>query len=258
MFDQGSGPPIVVIPGVQGRWEWMKPTLRALARRCRTISYSLCGDGGSGAPASACGFDAMVHQLDGVLDRARVDRAALCGVSYGGLIALHYAATRPSRVSALVLVSAPDPAWHPNPQQSGYVARPWRSVPAFCWTALQRLVPELEASLPTWRARTRFAVSYIASAVMAPMDPRMMARRVRVQQAADFTTDAARVSAPTLVMSGDETLDRVVPVSSTRRYADLIGGARYVVMTKTGHLGLLTQPDHFAAIVSEFVHANRQ
>ena len=31
----------MVIPGVQGRWEWMLPALRALAKRCRTISYSL-------------------------------------------------------------------------------------------------------------------------------------------------------------------------------------------------------------------------
>ena len=25
IYDQGSGPPVIVVPGVQGRWEWMRP-----------------------------------------------------------------------------------------------------------------------------------------------------------------------------------------------------------------------------------------
>ena len=28
MFDQGSGPPVVVVQGVHGRWEWTAPALR--------------------------------------------------------------------------------------------------------------------------------------------------------------------------------------------------------------------------------------
>ena len=48
IYDQGSGPPLIVVPGVQGRWEWFTPALAALADRCRTISYSLAGDLGSG------------------------------------------------------------------------------------------------------------------------------------------------------------------------------------------------------------------
>ena len=47
-FDRGSGPPVVVVPGLQGRWEWVRPALDDSRRRCRAISYSLCGDIGSG------------------------------------------------------------------------------------------------------------------------------------------------------------------------------------------------------------------
>ena len=70
MFDQGKGPAVVVVPGVQGRWEWMKPALVELAGRCHTISYSLRGDIGSGEKADpALGFDNYLGQLDAVLDR---------------------------------------------------------------------------------------------------------------------------------------------------------------------------------------------
>ena len=48
IFDQGSGPTIAVVPGVQGRWEWMEPGLEALAAFGRVVSVSLCGEPGSG------------------------------------------------------------------------------------------------------------------------------------------------------------------------------------------------------------------
>jgi hypothetical protein len=38
MFDEGTGPPLIVIPGVQGRWECIRPALDHLRTRCRTIS----------------------------------------------------------------------------------------------------------------------------------------------------------------------------------------------------------------------------
>jgi len=47
MIDTGNGPPLVLIPGLQGRWEWMRPTVNALARTFRVISFTLAGDWGS-------------------------------------------------------------------------------------------------------------------------------------------------------------------------------------------------------------------
>jgi hypothetical protein len=41
IVDRGGGTPIVVIPGVQGRWEWMRPAIDALAHRSRVITFSL-------------------------------------------------------------------------------------------------------------------------------------------------------------------------------------------------------------------------
>ena len=74
------------------------------------------------------------------------------------------------------------------------------------------------------------------------MIPSLMAARVTLQQSLDFAPDCARVTAPTLVVTGEDGLDRVVPADVTRRYATLIPGARYVKIERTGHIGLLTRP----------------
>ena len=40
MIDVGSGTPVVLIPGLQGRWEWMAPTVDALQD---FIGRAVCG-----------------------------------------------------------------------------------------------------------------------------------------------------------------------------------------------------------------------
>ena len=54
-------------------------------------------------------FDVFVRHLDDVLDASGVANAIICGVSFGGLIALRYAAMRSHRVRGLILVSTPGP-----------------------------------------------------------------------------------------------------------------------------------------------------
>ena len=247
MFDHGEGTPVVVIPGLQGRWEWMGPALRALAWRHRTISYSL---------AKPRRFDDLVDQLDAVLDKADLESAVICGVSFGGLVALRYAALRPQRTQALIVVSTPPPSWRPTAQQARYLARPWLSTPAFVATAPARLWPEIEAAIDSPLARAGFAVSHVARIVSAPAVPAAMAARIGLMSEVDWCADCGRVHAPTLIVTGEEPLDRVVPASGTREYARLISGARSATLSRTGHIGLVTQPDRFARIVSDFVNGN--
>jgi poly(3-hydroxyoctanoate) depolymerase len=257
VFDQGEGPPIVVIPGLQGRWEWQKPALRRLACRCRAISYSLCGDIGSRQRLDPkLGFENYVRQLDAVLEKADVDRAAICGVSFGGFVALHYAAERPQRVSALVLASAPGPGFRPNAQQERWLSRPWVSAPAFVLSSPKRVWPEIRMAIPDWRGRARFLATQTMRCAAAPMIPSLMASRMYGVKGVDFEADCRRVKAPTLVVSGDADLDRVVPVESTRTYEALIPHAEYRLIHGTGHMAVLTRPAEFARIVTEFVYAH--
>lgn len=247
MFDKGTGPPLVVIPGVQGRWEWMAPALEALAARCRTISFSL--------PAVPR-FEDLLVAVDGVLDARRLRGAAIAGVSFGGRVAAAYAATRAARTSALVMVSAPGPSWTPSAAQAGYLERPWLSTPGFLVTSPMRMWPEIAAAIPPRGRRLRFAVAHAMRLAAAPIVPAAMAARMSLEVPFDLADACRRIAAPALVVTGEPDLDRVVPVASTREFVSLIPGAKYEMMEGTGHIGLVTQPDRFARVVGTFVHAS--
>ena len=100
-IDRGSGPPLVLIPGIQGKWEYLRPAVEALSQSFRVLTFPLCGEPGSGVIFEpARGLDNYVAQTLAVLDQIGVARAIVCGISFGGLIALRFAATHAERTSA--------------------------------------------------------------------------------------------------------------------------------------------------------------
>jgi len=246
LIDRGSGTPVVVIPGIQGRWEWMKPAVDALAKRCRVITFSL-GGGRS--------VDAYIRQIDGALDRAGLERAALCGVSMGGVVALRYAAMRPERTSALVLVSTPGPRWKPNRRQA-FFAKHWLiSSPLFVVNAVRGLLPEVASARKGWWPAVTFMSRHGARTLRFPASAWRMKQRFDAWLGDPREPLYERIAAPTLIVTGDAALDRVVPVEDTLEYAREIQGARVRVLEETGHIGLVTRPERFAEIVASFVNS---
>jgi pimeloyl-ACP methyl ester carboxylesterase len=254
MIDTGSGTPIVLIPGLQGRWEWMRPAVSALARHHRVITFSLCDERSSPFPCDpAKAFDNYVEQVEIALDRAGIEKAVVAGVSYGGLIATEFAAKHPARVSGLVLASALHTSWEPDARQQRYLAAPVLMSPMFVATAPQRMRPELHAAMPTIGARLRFSLAQTARVMMAPARPSKMARRIEWAKAHRFA-DPHTVTSPVLVVTGEPGLDRIVPVDVTRRYLDEFETAEHVVLKRTGHIGLVTRPDAFAGVLDRFMN----
>jgi pimeloyl-ACP methyl ester carboxylesterase len=242
---------LVLIPGIQGRWDWMQPAIDALAGEGLVVPWSLPGEPGSGA-ASNGSFDAFVDHLDGVLDAARIERAVICGVSFGGLIALRYAARRPGRTEALILVSTPGPRWRIARRLLRCMRWPTLSSPLFFAGAIGRFWPELRVTYPRVGERLQFCAAAVSRVLTAPAIPSRMSLRAQLAARENFEVDCASVRAPTLVITGERDLDRVVACDETMQYVSLIEGARFQRLEHTGHLGIVSAPDRFAAIVSRF------
>jgi pimeloyl-ACP methyl ester carboxylesterase len=259
MIDRGGGTPIVVIPGIQGRWEWMKPTIDTLAQRCRVITFSLADEPTAHAAFEASrGFANYVDQIRDALDKAGLQKAAICGVSYGGLIAAAFTAAHPERVSSLVLVSAIPPSWTPDGRVRFYLRAPWALSPLFCVASL-RMYPEIAAATPGFAAGLRATTAHAFRAASHMFSPGRMARRVRMLEGLNLQHELAQRRLPTLVVTGDPALDRVVPVRLTHEYIRLWPHAHVASIANTGHLGLITRAEEFARLVVPFAeHAARE
>jgi pimeloyl-ACP methyl ester carboxylesterase len=243
IVDTGSGPAIVLIPGVQGRWEWMRPAVDALSRHCRVITFSL--------DERADTFLALVEQAREAMDVRGLDRAVICGVSYGGLIAAALASEYPSRVAGLALVSALPPTWEPDARVRFYLRAPRLLAPLFCVASL-RMYREIAAAAGGTLAGLPVAARHGWNVVTHMFSPAAMARRASLLPGKPLADRLATMSLPALVITGEESLDRVVPVRLTREYLRLLPQAASVTLPRTGHLSLITRPDLFAAALAPF------
>lgn len=108
-LEEGSGPPLVWLPGGNDHAGLMLHAHRRLAARYRLICVDPRGQGGSDAPAGAHDYDppAYVADLLGVLDTLGLEWPLLGGHSRGGRTVMEFALLHPGRTAAAVAASAP-------------------------------------------------------------------------------------------------------------------------------------------------------
>ena len=104
-----NGPPVVLLHHGLGSFKAWREQVSSLAEAgYKVIAYDRWGYGESDARQGLDipSFRTDLKDLDSLLDRLNIQRAALLGHSDGGTIALYFAAQQPERVSCLVTVAA--------------------------------------------------------------------------------------------------------------------------------------------------------
>ncbi len=100
--EDGAGPPLLLLNSVgcdQTLWD----AAMAYFKGFRVLRMDMRGHGESDSPPGDYTLGQIAADALAVLDAAGVDRAAVCGLSLGGMAAMTLALNAPSRVSALIL-----------------------------------------------------------------------------------------------------------------------------------------------------------
>jgi len=247
-FELGDGPPLVLVPGIPGPWQYVQRTVEALAASFRVLTFSL---------GRECTIETDVERIGRAMDECQIDQAIVCGISYGGLVALRFAASHPGRTRALVLASTPGPGTTLKPRHRTYAQWPYLFGPLFIAETPFRFRREFRRALPWPADRWSFAWAELKAFFTAGISLGQVARRACLMEQVDIAGDCQRVGAPTLVVTGEPALDWVVPVDNSLGYLRSIGGARHVVLEGTGHLGAITRPAAFTAAVRRFADTLR-
>src|SRR4051812_2110926 len=122
---EGNGPPLVLVPGINGGGQLFYRQVPRLSAGYRVATYSLRDD--------AEAMDTLVADLRGVVDRITPaeGRAIIVGESFGGALALTFAFAHPERVEALVILNS-FPHFAPKLQlmlaRAGLNVLPWSAM----------------------------------------------------------------------------------------------------------------------------------
>jgi len=252
---------LVLVPGWVSHLEyaWEEPSfshfLRRLASFSRLILLDRRGTGLSDRVHELPTLEQRMDDVRAVMDAAGSERAALFGISEGGPMSLMFAATYPSRTSALVLY--------------GTFARMLRSsdypigLPA---AALGKFLEHVEES---WGTGSVSADHFAPSLAHDEAFRRSWARfeRLAVSPAGIkallsmlHETDARHVlpviRVPTLIVHRQG--DRVSRVEGARYLAERIQGAKYVELPGPDHFLWVGNTDAILDEVEEFLTGTRR
>lgn len=247
----GVGTPMLALHGFggSGLWQWDRQ-LQRFAKQHRVLVPDLLWFGGSSSTAEPR-LAAQVAAMVALLDARGVERAAVVGVSYGGIVAWELAARHPERVSQLVVGDAPGDVWTPEDHAAMLERlKVPRAADAFVPSTpdgVRRLLALAYTDPP------RISDSVARQVVRELYDPHRAAQVALVDELearmAAPRTEAPRPIAPMRIVWGDG--DPVFPLEVGQRLAASTGAA-LVPIANARHQPNLEYPDRFAAEVLVF------
>lgn len=243
--EQGSGPAVLLLPGLFHPALSLAGTAAALAAAHRVLSVDPRGVGR--APLTGGGMADQVADIGAVLDAYDLDRAALVGHSLGAHAALRFAVAQPLRVRGLVLAGASALA------ESAQGAEVWGGLAQLIDAlGLERVGPAIVAQL--------YAADSLERGVEG--EPRLIeelreipvesikAQLAAVAERETVEDQLASIVVPTLIVQGD--LDAAVSLANAQLLAELIPNAELALLDDVGHMSAIEQPQRFTALVTAF------
>src|SRR5438552_981286 len=177
----------------------------------RVIAPDLRGLGETKTSGEITTMDEMARDVVALMDQLKIDRAAICGLSMGGYVALDFVHLFPSRVNALVLAGTRAPADNEQErlvreQQAQRMLTEGMDFVADA-TLSKLLAPRTLAEKPEVVARVREMILRSDPKGAAAAQRGMTVRR-------NYSDNLLSINVPTLVIVGRE--DPIRPVTDAQ------------------------------------------
>lgn len=246
-----GAPPVVLLHALATSSALWLPQLPAWASQFRVVRVDLPGHGASPLLKDVTTLAGFASEVRAVLDELNITKAAMVGLSLGGMVAQAFALAYRERCSALVLA-------HTSARTGPDVSRLWderivqlekEGLPAQIAPILQRWFPAAFA------ASSPLTLAWVAAQIRST-PPQGYAAAIRAIQQLDHLDRLHEISVPVLVIAGE--LDMAAPASVAKLMAEQMKNAQLVVLPGVAHLGNVQEPVLFAETVGLFLQTALQ
>jgi 3-oxoadipate enol-lactonase len=249
--DQGAGEPLLILNGIFMSCASWAAFLPAFSAQNRLLLLDLVDQGQSGKVDHDYTLELQETLVCAFLDHLGLSSVSVCGVSYGGEVAMRVAARHPDRVHRLVLsnTTAYTSQWLRAIGHAWEFAMNTHDGHVFFATCIPSVYsPQFYEANHAWiSAREDLFVRVFTPAVYDAF-----ARLTRSAETHDERGRLGSITAPTLVLSSQ--FDYVTPLPEQTELVAAIPGSSHVVIQGAGHAAMYEKPSEFTALVLGFVN----
>ena len=238
----GSGADVVLLHGWGCSIDIWKGVIADLERGFRVWAIDFPGFGASPAPKEVWGMEEYTANFEEFIKAAGIENPILVGHSFGGRVAIRYAAR--NSVSKIVLVDAAGV----KPRRSiGYY------VKVYSFKLMKKVLPLLIGPVRAEKIIERRR-SKSGSSDYNALSGTMRGTFVKVVNE-DLKKFMPSIAAPTLLVWGDR--DTATPISDARIMEKRIPDAGLVVFKGAGHYSFLERATEFSIVINNFLRNDK-
>lgn len=228
-----AGTPVVFVHGYVESWRYFEIVLRHLPPSLHGYAPTRRGHGDASQLPDAYRPDDFAADVVGFMDTVGIRRAVLVGSSGGGLLSQFVASSYPERVTALVLISSPATL-----ADKPAVAELWETVSRLEDPIDREFVGDFVRSTSPESTPDEFVDTLVSETIKIPAHVWKQTLRGLIE--ADLPVNLGRITAPTLLVSGD---NDAFASSDQELLLHGIPDAHLVTYQGVGHGVHLEQPD---------------
>jgi 3-oxoadipate enol-lactonase len=231
----GHGPALVLVhAGIADMRMW-DPLVTLLDHRFQIVRYDMRGHGET---TYEPGEFSDAADVAAVLDALDIESCVLVGASFGGLVALTFAAAHPERVERLVVIDPPLPAHEWSERMKEFFAAENEAVEAGRIEDAVKLNVDLFVGSAAPEVR----------ALVAEMQERAFRLQLAAEpESAGLEPQLSDITMPTTVVMGEHDVEDFVAIA--HRLAEELPSARLECVPRAAHLPALERPEVVAALI---------
>lgn len=240
-IDQGFGDTLILLHGNPGSGKVWRKVIPTLSANYRVIAHDRQGFGNSedreDGDFSPSGYCMELINLMSALD---IEKAHICGLSFGGMIAQCFAINYPQRVGSLILAGTTADRTARNAKET------IEELHRDGWAKVAKRLAE------SW-FRPESNPDDIQEAYSISLQSSLRMRELTVRALNDFDVrrEISSIDCPTLVLVGNE--DNTCPPHQSEEIHNLITGSTLIRIPDCGHMIPVEQPHVFCEHVSAFL-----
>jgi pimeloyl-ACP methyl ester carboxylesterase len=233
----GSGAPLLLLHGdAFGYIDELSDYIPLLRNKFMVIAIAMRGHGKSGIGTAAFSYRQFAADVVAVMDKEKLDSAAVMGFSAGAITAAYLTAYYPEKITKAVLMGG-------MLDSAGYKPGLLTKLKEMNGSAIEKkLPPEITARIALMPQAGSYGqlIEKLKTSWLQP---------VYVER-----SRAAAIKCPVLIVGGDRD-EFIRPQAFTDAY-QLIPHSQLFIVPHCGHVGLIQRPDLLSAVMIPFLSEN--
>jgi len=248
--DQGpdDAPVIIFIHGFPLNKSMWDAQVEALKENYRVIAYDIRGHGNSDPGIDEFFIELFVLDLLRLMEKLRIEKSILCGLSLGGYIALNAALKYPDRFDGLILNDTQCIADTPEIKENRCIAIiniKEKGVEQYADESIKKLFA------PESFTKKKNIITAVKDMIISTTKQSLCNTLHALAERKETCDQVSEINIPVLIMVGKE--DKITPIAAAQQMHEKILNSKLEIIQHAGHLSNLENPTAFNTHLVKFL-----